>query len=240
MTDHDLFAAETAALAEATEVVADAGLDAGQYRVALERLADHYRRLMREARRTIQHADRQERELTRLNAQLKDLAQRLDHKARHDALTGAFNRGAIIELIGSHLGRHAVALIVLDIDHFKRVNDEFGHPAGDAVIVELVARLRAVLADHGDIGRVGGEEFTIVLPRFDLTRAASLAERMRDAVAAIPFPHPVGRTVTASFGVSWNPLGTSFDVAYGGADAMLYEAKRAGRNKVMSHGSTAD
>ena len=240
MAEHDLFAAETAALAEAMETVANTDLEVGQYRVALERLADHYRRLMREARRTIQHADRQERELNRLNAQLKELAQKLDHKARHDALTGAFNRGAIIELIGDHLARHAVALIVLDIDHFKHINDEFGHPAGDAVIVELVARLRAVLAEDGEIGRVGGEEFTIMLPHFDLPRAADLAERMRAAVAATPFPNPAERAVTASFGVSWNPLGTSFDVAYGGADAMLYEAKRAGRNKVMSHGSTAD
>ena len=95
-----------------------------------------------------------------------------------------------------------------------------------------------MLADDGEIGRVGGEEFTIVLPHFDLAHAAALAETMRVAVAATPFP--AGRTVTASFGVSWNPLGTSFDVSYGNADAMLYEAKRSGRNKVMSHGSTRD
>jgi len=240
MAEHDLFAAETTALAEARRVVADANRDAGEYRVALEQLADHYRRLMREMRRLILHGDRQERELTRLNGELQELAKKLDHKARHDALTGVYNRGAIIERISDHLGRHAVSLIVLDIDHFKGVNDEFGHPAGDAVIVELVARLRNALADNGEIGRVGGEEFTIVLPHFDLARAAALAETMRVAVAATPFAFPAGRTVTASFGVSWNPLGTSFDVAYGGADAMLYEAKRGGRNKVMSHGSTYD
>ena len=79
-----------------------------------------------------------------------------------------------------------------------------------------------------------------MLPHFDLKHAAALAEAMREAVAGTPFPHPQSHTVTASFGVSWNPLGTTFDVAYGGADTMLYEAKRGGRNRVMSRGSTSD
>jgi diguanylate cyclase (GGDEF)-like protein len=240
MVEPDLFAVETAALAEAADVAAHGELSAAEYRSALERLADHYRRLMREMRRLILHGDRQERELNRLNAELQELAKKLDYKARHDPLTGAFNRGAIIERIGHHLDHSPVALIVLDIDFFKRVNDEFGHPAGDAVIVELVTRLRADLPDQGEIGRVGGEEFTIVLPHFDLKHAVALAEAMRARVADTPFPIPAGRTVTASFGVSWNPLGSSFDVAYGRADGMLYEAKRGGRNRVMSRGSTSD
>jgi diguanylate cyclase (GGDEF)-like protein len=238
--EHDLFAAETTALAEASRVVAEDELDAAAYRTALGRLTDHYRRLMREMRRLILHGDRQERELNRLNAELQELAKKLDYKARHDPLTGAFNRGAIIERINDQLGHSAVALIVLDIDHFKRVNDEFGHPAGDAVIVELVTRLRATLGDSGEIGRVGGEEFTILLPRFELKAAAALAEQMRAHVAGTPFPGLPNRTVTASFGVSWNPLGTTFDVAYGSADAQLYESKRGGRNRVTSRGSTSD
>ena len=238
--EHDLFAAETSALAEAARVASQPDLVAAEYRASLQQLAEHYRRLVREMRRLILHGDRQERELNRLNAELKEVAQKLDYKARHDPLTGAYNRGAIIELIDQQLGHSAVALIVLDIDYFKRINDDFGHPAGDAVIVELVTRLRAALGEQGEIGRVGGEEFTILLPRLELKSATTLAEQMRANVAGRPFPNLNGRTVTASFGVSWNPLGTTFDVAYGSADAMLYEAKRNGRNQVMSRDSTSD
>jgi diguanylate cyclase (GGDEF)-like protein len=187
---------------------------------------------VRETRRVIMHSDRQERELNLLNAKLTQLAAELEYKARHDPLTGAFNRRAVVELTEAHLRNDALALIVLDIDHFKRINDEHGHPAGDAVIVELVARLRAVAPESVEIGRVGGEEFTVVLPRVELQAAVALAERMRAQVAASPFDMPVGRIVTASFGVSFTPPGGTFTEAYGCADAALYEAKRRGRNSV--------
>jgi diguanylate cyclase (GGDEF)-like protein len=232
MAEHDLFEAEESALRAATDTHALDSLEAGSYRDALGTLIAQFRRLVRETRRVIVHSDRQERELNTLNARLTQLAAELDYKAKHDPLTGAFNRRAVIELTEAHLHCDALALIVLDIDHFKRVNDEHGHPAGDAVIVELVARLRAVAPEHAEIGRVGGEEFTVVLPRMELQTAIALAERMRMHVAATPFAMPAGRTVTASFGVSHTPSGGTFCEAYGRADLALYEAKRRGRNAV--------
>lgn len=233
MAEHDLFESEESALRAAAEVHAQDQLDAGSYREALGALMDHFRRLVRETRRVIVHSDRQERELNALNAKLKQIAAELDYKATHDPLTGAFNRRAVIERTEGHLRTRATALIVLDIDHFKRINDECGHPAGDAVIVELVARLRAAVPEHAEIGRVGGEEFTVVLPGIDLRAAAELAERMRSHVANTPFATPAGRMVTASFGVSHTPAGGTFDDAYGDADNALYEAKRGGRNGVV-------
>jgi diguanylate cyclase (GGDEF)-like protein len=233
MADDDLFEAEESALRAAIQTHAQDALDAACYRDALGALIVPFRRLVRETRRVIVHSDRQERELNALNARLRQLAAELDYKAKHDALTGAFNRRAVIESTEAHLHAREVALIVLDIDHFKRVNDEHGHPAGDAVIAELVARLRTVVPEHAEIGRVGGEEFTVVLPSTDLQEAAALAERMRAHVAATPFAMPVGRIVTASFGVSHTPAGGVFSDAYGQADAALYEAKHRGRNSVV-------
>jgi diguanylate cyclase (GGDEF)-like protein len=138
------------------------------------------------------------------------------------------------------LKTHDVSVIVLDIDHFKRINDEFGHPAGDAVIVELVRRVQAGLGDGAEVGRVGGEEFTIVLPDADLAQAAATAEILRASLADRHFAAVAGRPVTASFGVSWNARGTSFDAAYARADQMLYEAKRNGRDRVVWKLTPAD
>ena len=232
MAEHDLFEAEESALRAAADTHALDSLDARSYRDALGTLITQFRRLVRETRRVIVHSDRQERELNILNARLTQLAAELDYKARHDPLTGAFNRRAVIELTEAHLRDGALSLIVLDIDHFKRINDEHGHPTGDAVIVELVSRLRTIAPEPVEVGRVGGEEFTVVLPRIELQTAVALAERMRAQVAASPFDIPVGRIVTASFGVSFTPSGGTFTEAYGRADAALYEAKRRGRNSV--------
>lgn len=233
MADYDLFESEESALRAAREIHAQDQVDADTYRSALGALIAQFDRLVRETRRVIVHSDRQERELNSLNTKLKQLATELDYKAMHDSLTGAFNRRAVIEQTQAHLRDGALALIVLDIDHFKRINDEYGHPAGDAVIVELVARLRDAVPPHAEIGRVGGEEFTVVLPSMDLRGASVLAERMRAQVARTPFAAPTGRTVTASFGVSHTPRGGSFDDAYGRADTALYKAKRDGRNTVI-------
>jgi diguanylate cyclase (GGDEF)-like protein len=233
MAENDLFEAEESALRAAMDAHARESPDAGNHREALGALIVQFRRLVRDTRRVILHSDRQERELNALNARLRQLANELDYKARHDPLTGAFNRRAVIELAEAHLRAGALSLVVLDIDHFKRVNDEHGHQAGDTVIVELVERLRAVAPEFAEIGRVGGEEFTVVLPRTDLQFAVAAAERMRARVAATPFAVPGDRIVTASFGISHTPAGGSFSDAYGRADAALYEAKHRGRNTVV-------
>jgi diguanylate cyclase (GGDEF)-like protein len=232
MPDIDLFEAETAALSMACEVLAADGMDARDYRKALDELACNYQRLMRETRRLIARSDRKELELNTLNTKLQQLSAELDYKARHDNLTGALNRGAVFERANHFLQNTALSLIVLDIDFFKRINDEFGHPTGDAVIRELVTRLETSLGDVGEIGRVGGEEFTVLLPNMELSQAVQIAEKVRKAIADDVFICLPSRRVTASFGVSWSERHSDFEEAYGRADAALYQAKHQGRNRV--------
>ncbi|MET1117105.1 MAG: GGDEF domain-containing protein, partial [Comamonas sp.] len=123
-------------------------------------------------------------------------------------------------------------LIVLDIDHFKRINDSFGHPVGDRVILGVVACLQAVVPAAAQVGRVGGEEFTVVLPQHSGAASERVAQELRRAIESHAFGLPDGSSVTASFGVCWASAGGDFDSAYGLADEALYAAKRAGRNQV--------
>jgi diguanylate cyclase (GGDEF)-like protein len=180
----------------------------------------------------VRRSDRAELEMNQMNTRLQDLAAELEHRANHDPLTGVLNRAAVIELVNQHFGREDLALIVLDIDHFKRVNDSFGHPVGDRVIQGVVACLQAVVPKTAHIGRVGGEEFTVVLPRHGGAASERVAQDLRHAIEAYAFDLPDGSSVTASFGVCWGPAGSDFDSAYGLADEALYVAKRGGRNQV--------
>ncbi|MGA8132785.1 MULTISPECIES: GGDEF domain-containing protein [Pseudomonas] len=237
---HDLFRSETDALEHARSILALTEADAPVYQQALGELTVHFERLMRETRRLIRRSDRAEREMNALNAQLQTLARQLEYRATHDALTDVLNRGAVIDLTVQALRKTGAAMVVLDIDHFKQVNDEFGHPAGDAVIQGIVGCLRRAVGNAGFIGRVGGEEFTVLIPAGTLEEGLSLAETLRDCIASHVFGQPVNRQITASFGVSASPMGTSFDTAYGLADAALYQAKRSGRNRVEAARPEAD
>jgi diguanylate cyclase (GGDEF)-like protein len=235
--DLDLFALESAALAHAQAAYADPQADA---RAALAALIGQYQRMMRESRRLIRRSDRAELEMNQLNRRLHQLTTQLEYRASHDPLTGALNRGAVIEHASACLARGDMALIVLDIDHFKRVNDDFGHPTGDAVIQSVVHCLQQLLGSDASIGRVGGEEFSVVWPTSSAEQAQALGRRICLAIATQVFAAPIDRQITASVGVSWNPAGTSFETAYGQADEALYGAKRSGRNCVRLYQPCGD
>lgn len=230
--DTELFKDELAALKRAQSVLEYADAEPSIYRQGLEELVQHYQRLMRETHRLIRHGDRTEAELTAVNARLQRLSAELDYKARHDPLTGTLNRAAIFDKAQRYLQEGSLSLILLDIDFFKRVNDSFGHPVGDEVLRELVERLNGVVAGRGEVGRVGGEEFTILLPHTPLRESADIAENIRHDIAARAFSCLPAHPVTASFGVSWSAPGTDFEVAYADTDAALYRAKNQGRNQV--------
>lgn len=221
----DLFQNESVALEKARAIHEDVDADALQCRAALAELIGHFERLMRETRRLIGRSDRAEREM-------HALTQQLQYRATHDALTGVLNRSAVIERTIKALRADRAVMILLDIDEFKKVNDDFGHPVGDAVILGIVDCLRRIVGERGVIGRVGGEEFTVLLPGHDLATALELAEKMRGAISRHVFAAPVNRRITASFGLSANSVRTDFDTAYGLADSALYKAKRGGRNRV--------
>jgi diguanylate cyclase (GGDEF)-like protein len=167
-----------------------------------------------------------------------DLA-RIAALARRDPLTGLPNRLAFEEALHRELRRarrdgSALALLALDVDHFKRVNDAHGHPAGDAVLAAVAARARGALRGEDLLARIGGEEFAAILPGADLAAAADAGERIRRAIATEPVPAldrslPVTVSVGCAALAPDDPDGAAL---LGRADARLYEAKRAGRDRV--------
>jgi diguanylate cyclase (GGDEF)-like protein len=138
----------------------------------------------------------------------------------------------VIEHAQASLALGDMALIVLDIDLFKQVNDDFGHPAGDSVIQAVVDSLKRLLGKETAIGRVGGEEFSVVWPTTSRDDALKVAQEMCDTIARHRHAAPISRAITASVGLSWNRAGTAFETAYSHADQALYQAKRDGRNCV--------
>jgi diguanylate cyclase (GGDEF)-like protein len=179
-------------------------------------------------------------EILERNRRLAEEAKKLTAQADSDALTGVLNRGAIMRAVdrawaAAAQSRRSVGAIMIDIDHFKAINDGFGHAAGDAVLREFTRRLATVLRRADCLGRYGGEEFLVVVdnPTPDSLRAA--AERMRQAVIASPFSVAgEARTISASFGAA---ISAGRDVParqlVAEADRALYAAKEAGRNRVV-------
>lgn len=161
----------------------------------------------------------------------------LSRQALTDPLTGLPNRHAAYAAIGRLLTQVAAgqpgSVILLDVDHFKTVNDMHGHPTGDRVLVSLAGALRAHTDDTHTPGRWGGEEFILVLPGVTLTQAADLAEQLRTHLHTTP--HPDAGVVTASFGVATPHPGDDLGRLTARADQALYRAKSAGRNRVEVH-----
>jgi diguanylate cyclase (GGDEF)-like protein len=163
----------------------------------------------------------------------------LDRMSRTDALTNLYNRRHLDEELVrrySDSRRHhdPICVLLLDIDHFKNINDTYGHPAGDLVLRAFADRLRAELRAGDVAGRWGGEEFLIMLPRTDLKGAIEVAERIRYATAADPLA-AAGQdiSITVSGGCALGP-GDSAEALVQLADSCLYEAKVAGRNQIVS------
>ena len=175
-----------------------------------------------------------------LQAELIEARETLRVQATHDALTGIYNRGAIFELLDRDASRAAredgaICVAMCDLDDFKRVNDTYGHPAGDAVLCEIARRVKSHLRPYDAVGRYGGEELLIVLPGCDTPRGAAIADRIRQAICGEPVRFEDREIpVSASFGAAANGGGipAESESLIRAADAALYRAKGAGRNRV--------
>ncbi len=158
-------------------------------------------------------------------------------RATHDALLGIWNRGALLDAFRRVLERAArsqspTAVLMIDVDHFKKVNDSRGHLTGDIVLREIVSRMQKAVRPYDLVGRYGGEEFLIVLPDCDRNEAHDSAERIRRAVADEPVVANGSKfPVTISIGVAiTTPGDTSESEVLASADTAMYQAKSAGRN----------
>ncbi|MEM0925323.1 MAG: GGDEF domain-containing protein [Planctomycetota bacterium] len=163
-----------------------------------------------------------------------------------DALTGTMNKRFLLETIGRSIAsavRHqqSLSVVMIDVDHFKSVNDTYGHLVGDEVLREFGHRLAETIREDDLLARFGGEEFCLLLTATDATEASTMAERCRQKICVSPFETSIGPlAVTASFGVA------SLDLESGGtgteliqaADRSLYSAKRSGRNRVETSQSS--
>jgi diguanylate cyclase (GGDEF)-like protein len=170
-------------------------------------------------------------------ASLEAANQALEELAVTDQLTKANNRLKFNEVLTHELrqcARYATPLsvIMFDIDHFKKVNDQHGHPAGDAMLREVAERVRSHIRSADWLFRYGGEEFVVAAPHTDLAQAAALAEKLRAVIAAAPFPGDIPGSI--SLGVAQARPGESVEALMGRVDAALYRAKENGRNRVVA------
>ncbi|WP_172152779.1 MULTISPECIES: GGDEF domain-containing protein [Pseudomonas] len=191
-------------------------------------VALRFARLTRKLRLEVKRRQQAEQELRSSNLQLERLA-------NTDRLTGQWSRLKIEELAHNEIKRaerydFPLALVFLDIDRFKSVNDQYGHDVGDCVLTGVAHRIKSHLRDSDSLCRWGGEEFIILMPHTDLDQACLIAEKLRGLLAAEPLTGTIG--VTGSFGVAqWQP-GQGLGELVHCADLMLYRAKKLGRNRV--------
>lgn len=177
-----------------------------------------------------------------LEQQLVTAREELRDQATKDFLTRIWNRSSILDILQRELIRASrelrpVGVVLADLDHFKMINDTFGHFAGDAVLREFTRRMQSSMRQYDAMGRYGGEEFLIVLPGCDEEATAAQSERMRTALSSEPMSiNEDRRLITCSFGVTcWRPgMELDPDALIRIADDALYSAKREGRNRVAA------
>ena len=185
-------------------------------------------------RRLVELNDR----LVETNAQLLDAKHELEIIASTDTLTGIPNRYAILKDLEREVERASreggpLGLGMLDIDHFKLVNDTFGHAAGDAVLCAVVSRVLGVMRPYDGFGRFGGEEFLVLVPGSAEKELADVLERIRRAVGSAPVVVDGHETVVTVSGGGAVRGGESVDGLIARADAALYEAKEHGRDRIV-------
>lgn len=176
--------------------------------------------------------------IQKTKADLIQAQESLRFHAEHDALTGVLNRRAIRDVLRKELARcrrerNTLGVILGDVDHFKKINDHYGHAAGDAVLVSVVQRITSVLRSYDALGRYGGEEFLIIAPSCDLAMAQKLAERIRAAIADEPMDlGNASAKITLSLGVTLGTAESDPEFLVAQADTAMYHAKRNGRNRL--------
>lgn len=180
------------------------------------------------------------RRILTLQNELLRKEEELSFQAQHDSLTRLWNRGAIMSFMEREIARarrsnNGAGVLLLDVDHFKKINDTYGHRAGDAVLQQIAQRLSLGVRIHDWVGRYGGEEFVVVIANCNPETLAVCAERLREAVASAPIQaNGTELSITVSVGAAMLPcsFGESAAEILESADSALYRAKQNGRNRI--------
>ncbi len=173
----------------------------------------------------------------RMNEDLAELLAHAEFLAAHDPLTGLFNRRALFDDdLTAMAGNSQMHMLLIDLDHFKSLNDSYGHEIGDRALLLTSNSIRDALRGHGDGShfavRLGGEEFAVFLDDPDEERVALFAEDLCQAIAALHDPLELPRATSASIGLTQHQKGASLDQTMRRADEAMYRAKAGGRNRV--------
>lgn len=256
VTDFSLFQREENVIKESEAIMDKLGSVGQEFRS----LTENYRQSYREQQRLIKMSDRLQMQLLDANAKLeaqavemqelnqslqREIAERtkltgeLEKLANVDSLTEAFTRRYFFDLVAGELRRvkrndQPMALLLADFDNFKEINDALGHHTGDRTLRIFGAEVRRQLREVDIFGRLGGEEFAIVLPETDQTSALNVAEKVRQSMERISTSDPELGLVTISIGVTMFVKNDRIEKALCRADQALYKAKNAGRNQVVS------
>jgi diguanylate cyclase (GGDEF)-like protein len=177
--------------------------------------------------------------LVHTNGELMEALRKSESLARLDSLTGCLNYRSLMEVLDVECARakrgSALSLLFVDLDHFKVINDTYGHPAGDETLREFTKAIKSMLRVTDSLGRYGGEEFLIVLSQTSLADARKLADRMQQRIAQLSIPAlPAEARISISAGVAEHRPSDSIDSTIAKADAAMYLAKSRGRNCVVS------
>jgi two-component system, cell cycle response regulator len=233
--DDGLFSKEDQTVRESLEIVTSNTVSSPAWPEHYRKLLKEYEKLLRQTKRLVKMGDSMQKEL----AAARETA---EFRATHDFLTRLLNRAAILELLDVELSRSfreksPLTVIMIDIDHFKNINDQFGHLTGDAVLGQTAERLRLNVRRYDSVGRFGGEEFLVVAPGVKGKTALGIAERLRLAFSGNPITTNEGiHPVTLSLGVATKDEHAHASVTsmIRGADDALYRAKKNGRNRIES------
>lgn len=220
-------------LSRAERVLSEEAANLDSLQVEYSALMEAYRSLLNKLHKTISISDSYQ-------SQLREMMGQLEISAKTDLLTGLPNRWEIMSRLQSESGRSerhgkVFSLLLADLDHFKMINDTYGHMAGDRILKSIAKSLRSVIRIEDFCGRWGGEEFLIILPETDLDQASLVAEKLVAEVRKTPLSVNGKKiTVTLSIGAGVFRQGMSIDGCINKVDVALYKAKSNGRNCVVT------
>ncbi|MCF8106477.1 MAG: GGDEF domain-containing protein [Desulfohalobiaceae bacterium] len=243
MSEKSIFSRETKVIDEAESLAARAEFSGNSLLQPYLDLLKEYRKLFRQTQRVVKMSDRMQQSLNELNADLHDHKEILSKMSYVDGLTAIANRRRFNECIETEWNRdqrtkNPLALMILDLDHFKQFNDNYGHGAGDDCLIKCAQVMVQSIKRPADLAaRYGGEEFAILLPETELSGAMQVASDVQAGISDLAIKHeysPTSSIVTVSIGVAVmvpSPHST-YQELIEAADAQLYAAKNAGRNQI--------